>query len=420
MNFSIRDLKGIGPRKEALFARLHLVTVSDLLQYMPRDYEDRSHIWPIGQAPCGTGKAILVCGTVASVQEMRPRRGLSILKVMVSDGTGAAELVWFNQAFKKRQFHVGMTLTAFGKMEWAYGRRQMNTPDTEEGQAGGDGFVPVYGLTDGLRQQDIRKAVRQALDLAKEHPDILPGWDGCRQSPFAAMPTLEAYEQIHFPDSMEKREQARRQLAFEELFDMQLGLLLRRRHEGKRQGIKCGPNGKLLKAFYDHLPFTLTKGQTQAFLDIQADMESEVPMQRLVQGDVGSGKTVVAALALAKIVENGYQGALMAPTGILAAQHYEEFCRLFQGLDVHIALLTGRTTAKERQQLLEELAQGRIDILIGTHALIQDDVVFRCLGLVVTDEQHRFGVRQRSALEQKGREPHALFMTATPIPRTLT
>ena len=149
-------------------------------------------------------------------------------------------------------------------------------------------------------------------------------------------------------------------------------------------------------------------------------MESEVPMQRLVQGDVGSGKTVVAALALAKIVENGYQGALMAPTGILAAQHYEEFCRLFQGLDVHIALLTGRTTAKERQQLLEELAQGGIDILIGTHALIQDDVAFRCLGLVVTDEQHRFGVRQRSALEQKGREPHALFMTATPIPRTLT
>ena len=136
---------------------------------MPRDYEDRSHIWPIGQAPCGTGKAVLVCGTVASVQEMRPRRGLSILKVMVSDGTGAAELVWFNQAFKKRQFHVGLTLTAFGKMEWAYGRRQMNTPDTEEGRAGGDGFVPVYGLTDGLRQQDISKAVRQALDHRREH-----------------------------------------------------------------------------------------------------------------------------------------------------------------------------------------------------------------------------------------------------------
>lgn len=420
MNFSIRDLKGIGPRKEALFARLHLATVSDLLQYFPRDYEDRSHIWPIGQAPCGTGKSLVLCGTVASVQEMRPHRGLSLLKVRVSDGTGAAELVWFNQAFKKRQFRVGMTLTAFGKLEWAYGRRQMNGPDTEEGRAEGEGFVPLYGLTDGLRQQDIRKAVRQALDLAREHLDILPGWDGCRQSPFAAMPTLEAYEQIHFPDSMEKREQARRQLAFEELFDMQLGLLLRRRHEGKRQGLKCGPNGKLLKTFYEHLPFTLTKGQTQAFLDIQADMESEVPMQRLVQGDVGSGKTVVAALALAKIVENGYQGALMAPTGILAAQHYDEFCRLFQGLDVRIALLTGRTTTKERKQLLADLADGRIDILIGTHALIQDDVAFRCLGLVVTDEQHRFGVRQRSALEHKGKEPHALFMTATPIPRTLT
>lgn len=420
MNFSIRDLKGVGPRKEALFARLHLATVSDLLQYFPRDYEDRSHIWPIGQAPCGTGKALAISGTVASVQAMRPRRGLSLLKVRVSDGTGAAELVWFNQAFKKRQFRVGMILTAFGKLEWAYGRRQMNTPDTEEGQAEGDGFVPLYGLTDGLRQQDIRKAVCQALELARVHPEILPGWEGCRPSPFVSMPPLAAYEQLHFPDSMEKKEQARRQLAFEELFDMQLGLLLRRRHEGKRQGLKCSPNGRLLKKFYEHLPFTLTKGQTQAFLDIQADMESEVPMQRLVQGDVGSGKTVVAALALAKIVENGYQGALMAPTGILAAQHYDEFCRLFQGLDVRIALLTGRTTAKERKQLLADLADGQIDILIGTHALIQDDVAFRCLGLVVTDEQHRFGVRQRSALEQKGKEPHALFMTATPIPRTLT
>ena len=420
MEFSIRDIKGIGPRKEALFARLHLTTVTDLLQYFPRDYEDRSHVWPIGQAPCGTGEAVLLCGTVASVQEARPRRGLSLLKVALSDGTGAVELVWFNQAFKKRLFKVGMTLTAFGKLEWAYGRRQMNSPDTEEGRVEGSGFVPVYGLTDGLRQQDVRKAVRGALDIAAVHLDILPGWEAGRHSDFSQMPSLAAYETIHFPSSMEAKEGARRQLAFEEHFDMQLGLLLRRHREGKRQGIKCGPNGRLLRAFYEHLPFTLTKGQTRAFLDIQNDMESEVAMQRLVQGDVGSGKTVVAALALAKIVENGYQGALMAPTGILAAQHYEEFLRLFDGLDVSIALLTGRTTAKERQQLLEDLQEGTIDILIGTHALIQEDVVFRSLGLVVTDEQHRFGVRQRSALARKGQEPHALFMTATPIPRTLT
>lgn len=184
MEFSIRDIKGIGPRKEALFARLHLTTVTDLLQYFPRDYEDRSHVWPIGQAPCGTGEAVLLCGTVASVQEARPRRGLSLLKVAVSDGTGAVELVWFNQAFKKRQFKVGMTLTAFGKLEWAYGRRQMNSPDTEEGRVEGSGFVPVYGLTDGLRQQDVRKAVRGALDAAASHPDILPGWDAGRHSAF--------------------------------------------------------------------------------------------------------------------------------------------------------------------------------------------------------------------------------------------
>lgn len=420
MNATLRQLKGIGVRKEALFARLGIKTIGDLLQYFPREYEDRSRIWPIGSVPMPSPAPVLVCGTVRSVQEMRPRRGMTLLKVLINDGSGAVELTWFNQPFKKKLFHAGMEVAAFGKMEWAYGRRQMNSPETEEGTIGPEkGFVPVYGLTDGLRQNDVRRAVREALDEAAHCPELLPGWDGARQACRGLMPEIQAYEAMHFPPSMEMRHKARQQLAFEELFDMQLGLLLRRRREGKKQGIKCGPNGKLLKQFTEQLPFSLTQGQIRAFLDIQADMENEVPMQRLVQGDVGSGKTVVAAMALAKIVENGYQGALMAPTEILASQHYEEFLKLFHGLPVRIGLLTGRTANKEREALLEALKQGNIHILIGTHALIQKDVSFCALGLVITDEQHRFGVRQRAALQDKGRSPHALFMTATPIPRTL-
>ncbi|MCH4178279.1 MAG: ATP-dependent DNA helicase RecG [Megasphaera sp.] len=419
MKFSICELKGIGTQKEKLFNRLGIETISDLLQYFPRAYEDRSHIYPIGQIKLPAEQPVLICGTVSMIQELRPRRGMSILKVTVADDSGAVDLIWFNQPFKKRFFKKGREWTVFGRMEWAYGHRQMNSPETEPGRVTAGGFMPVYGLTDGLYQSDVRKAVRHALDLASRQPEVLPGWAGARQYGYSTMPSQDAYEAMHFPENMKKQQQARRQLAFEELFDMQLGLLLRRRYEGIRRGIKCGPNGNLLKRLLGKLPFTLTRGQTAAFLDIQNDMESEVPMQRLIQGDVGSGKTVVAAMALAKIVENGYQGALMAPTEILATQHYEAFTQLFQGLPVQIALLTGHVTAKERQLLLEKLKDGSIQILIGTHALIQKDVVFADLGLVVTDEQHRFGVRQRAALQSKGQAPHSLFLTATPIPRTL-
>lgn len=419
MDDTIQQLKGIGPRKAALFSRLGIHTLGDLLQYFPRDYEDRSRIWSIGAVPLPVSEAVLVCGTVLAVQESRPRRGMTILKVSIADESGAAELVWFNQPFKKKLFRAGMVITAFGKMEWAYGRRQMNSPETEEGMPSKGGFMPVYGLTEGLRQHDVRRAVQAALCEAEIKPELLPGWSSFRRTCQSGMTPFEAYKAMHFPGSMEEQEKARRQLAFEELFDMQLGLLLKRRREGKKRGIKCGPNGKLLRQFIAGLPFTLTKGQTQAFLDIQNDMESEAPMHRLVQGDVGSGKTVVAAMALAKIVENGYQGALMVPTEILARQHYEECRRLFADVPVNVALLTGRTAAGEREELLEALRRGAVQILIGTHALIQDDVEFCDLGLVITDEQHRFGVRQRAALQHKGLSPHTLFMTATPIPRTL-
>jgi ATP-dependent DNA helicase RecG len=420
MDFSIREIKGIGLRKEKLFARLGIMTVADLLQYFPREYEDRNHVLPIGQVGMSSDTPILICGTVGTIQEVRPRRSMTILKVVISDNSGAVELTWFNQPYKKRFFTKGQLISAFGKMEWSYGHRQMNAPEVENGPVQQGGFVPVYGLTEGLYQTDVRKAVREALCFAAGHEDILPGIQTAGYTAYMCMPKLTAYENMHFPLNMEQQEQARRQLAFEELFDMQLGLLLRRKHARMASGIKCGPNGSLLRQLVHQLPFTLTNGQINAFLDIQNDMEGEVPMQRLIQGDVGSGKTVVAAMALAKIVENGYQGALMAPTEILAVQHYEEFCRLFNGCSLRVALLTGRTTGKERAVILQELKAGTVQILIGTHALIQDDVDFFDLGLVVTDEQHRFGVKQRAALQNKGRSPHTLYMTATPIPRTLT
>lgn len=419
MDFSIRQIKGVGLQKEKLLARLGIVTISDLLQYFPRDYEDRSHIVPIGQVDLDADQAVLINGTVGTIQEIRPRRGMTILKVVVSDGSAAVELTWFNQPYKKNFFKTGQVISAFGKIEWTYGRRQMNSPEVEKGPAEAGGYMPVYGLTEGLYQSDFRRMMRAALEFAGSHEDVLPGKALTGRSPYDHMGLLEAYANMHFPKSLELRGQAREQLAFLELFDMQLGLLLRRRRTGIVQGIKCGPNSSLTEQLVHSLPFTLTKGQIKAFLDIQNDMEGEVPMQRLIQGDVGSGKTVVAAMALAKIVENGYQGALMAPTEILATQHYEEFSRLFSKLSVRISLLTGRTTAKQRNSLLEALRTGTIDILIGTHALIQEDVEFAHLGLVVTDEQHRFGVKQRAALQNKGKSPHTLYMTATPIPRTL-
>ena len=417
MTVAITEIKGIGAQKGKLFAKVGIRTVTDLLQYFPRAYEDRSRIVPIGEAAAAEGLSVLINGTVSSVTEVRPRRGMTVLKVFISDSTGAVELIWFNRPFKKRMFRKGMEVHAFGKIERRYGRLQMNSPEAEPGVAAPGGLVPVYALTDGLYQNDFRKAVTAAFAYAKEYGDVLPACLSAEVTGRAV--TAEMYKAIHFPPDFEVLKKARKILAFEELFSLQAGLLLKRQENKAGRAVKFGPNGKLVKGLLNNLPFTLTQGQIDAFLDIQNDVETESPMQRLIQGDVGSGKTVVAALALAKTVENGYQGALMAPTGILAAQHYEEFTRLFTGLPVTVALLTGRSTAKERAELLRGLANRDIDILVGTHALIQEDVVFADLALAVTDEQHRFGVKQRVKLRDKGNAPHSLYMTATPIPRTL-
>lgn len=415
---SLQSIKGVGSAREKQLHRLGIRTVSQLLGYFPRAYEDRSYIHQMNQLV--PGSLVTVVGEVILVKENRPRRNLSIVEVYLDDGFGQVKLTFFNQAYKKNFYKKGQRLLAYGKVELSYGQWQINAPQTEHIGATVEperGIIPVYPLVEGVPQYILRQTLKNWFASNKELPEVLPlHIREKRQS----RSRYELVKEMHFPRSLEGQQQAREALAFEELFVMQTGLLLLRQSQGPlHSGIPFGPNGSLLKAFRQQLPFSLTTDQERAFCEIATDLERDTPMQRLLQGDVGSGKTVVGALALLKAVENGYQAALMAPTEILAHQHYETLQMLCKGLPVHIALLTGTTKEKERRLLDEALQKGAIHILIGTHALIQDRVTFKNLALVIIDEQHRFGVKQRSALQEKGEAVHLLVMTATPIPRTM-
>lgn len=419
MEESLLTIKGVGPGRVKQLNKLGITDVSSLLTYFPRTYEDRSVSYLIGALKQGAVGATE--GTVLNVQEKKPRRGLSILEIFIGDATGRLKIVLFNQGYKKNFYKVGQRLHVYGKVEFAYGSLQMNTPHIEmlrEGQVAEAGIVQVYPLVDGVSQFVIRHAVSNWFAANDALPELLPP-DITKEHNF--MTRYEAFKEMHNPLTVERYGLARKQLAYEELFIMQAGLLLLREREQAEIGIKMQPDGDLVPAFLKELPFALTGDQRKAFNEIANDMQEERPMRRLLQGDVGSGKTVVGALSLLKAVENGYQGALMAPTEILAQQHYEGLTDLMAGLGrVKLALLTGSTKPGERQIIYEGLADGTIDIVIGTHALIQEQVEFKKLALVIIDEQHRFGVEQRATLQRKGHHPHMLVMTATPIPRTMT
>lgn len=418
MDENLQTIKGIGPGRERQFHKLGIDSVSGLLTYFPRDYEDRSVERPLGALQ--NGDVVSVTGTVLHVQEKRPRYRLSILEVTIGDETGKLKLVFFNQGYKKNFYKVGEALRAYGKVEAAYGMLQMNTPQTEpvrEDKEEAGRIVPVYPLIEGISQYILRQAGRNWFQANKEIEEVLP-------APVREKRKLshryEALREMHWPSSMEAQNRARQAMAYEELFIMQAGLLLlRSREQNLRPAASFGPDGELTKQLRQGLPFRLTGDQKKAVQEIRTDLEGEVPMQRLVQGDVGSGKTVVGALAMIKAVENGYQAALMAPTEILAAQHYESITELCRNLPVTISLLTGSMKSAEKKAVYEKAESGAIQILIGTHALIQEQVRFRNLALVIIDEQHRFGVQQRAALRAKGDQPHLLVMTATPIPRTM-
>lgn len=418
METALQTIKGIGPGRERQFHRLGVRTIPGLLTYFPRAYENRSHIVPLRELKAGETAAVI--GTIAMVQEKRPRRGLSILEIVLADSTGRCKIVFFNQSYKKNMYKKGLRLYAYGKVDMGYGALQMNTPHVEMlygDQQPDTGIVPVYPLVEGVSQYIVRQALTNWFAAHRELPDILPPEVSEAHS---FMTRYAAFKEMHFPSTPEAYKAARRQLAYEELFVMQAGLLLLRSRQQAVKGVAMKTNGPLITSFLASLPFTLTGDQQRAFQEIATDMEDTLPMQRLLQGDVGSGKTVVGALALLKAVENGYQGALMAPTEILAQQHYESITAMCSTLDVTLALLTGSTKAKEKQAIYEGLAAGTIDIVIGTHALIQEGVHFNKLALTIIDEQHRFGVEQRARLQQKGMNPHVLVMTATPIPRTMT
>ena len=428
----IEVLKGVGPKKAQQLHGLGLGSLFDLLTHFPRSYEDQSSITPIGRLEAGARAT--VAGVITGLQEKRAgRRGMVILTATISDGTGFLQLTWFNQKFLKQKLKTGRRIFASGRTAYAYGGQgqlamsQMTSFEIVEDE-GADmeakcGILPVYSAGENVKQSMLRALTEQLLGLAEAGelavPEVIP--EGVRQQ-YGLLPRLLACRQIHYPEDRQQVEKARYRLAFEELYLIQYGLmLLKKRRQERQQGIQFGISGSLTGGVLSGLPFRLTGDQQKAWQDICNDMERPVPMRRLVQGDVGSGKTVIAMLALVKAVENGFQGAMMAPTEILARQHFESFSGALEPLGIRVALLSGRLTKKQKQEMYDRLAAHDIDIVIGTHALIQEDVSFANLGLVVTDEQHRFGINQRAVLEKKGRlVPDVLVMTATPIPRTLT
>ena len=428
----IEVLKGVGPKKAQQLHGLGLCSLFDLLTHFPRSYEDQSSITPIGRLEAG--ERATVAGVITGLQEKRAgRRGMVILTATISDGTGFLQLTWFNQKFLKQKLKTGRRIFASGRTAYAYGGQgqlamsQMTSFEIVEDE-GADmeakcGILPVYSAGENVKQSMLRALTEQLLGLAEAGelavPEVIP--EGVRQQ-YGLLPRLQACRQIHYPEDRQQVEKARYRLAFEELYLIQYGLmLLKKRRQERQQGIQFGISGSLTGGVLSGLPFRLTGDQQKAWQDICNDMERPVPMRRLVQGDVGSGKTVIAMLALVKAVENGFQGAMMAPTEILARQHFESFSGSLEPLGIRVALLSGRLTKKAKQEMYDRLAAHDIDIVIGTHALIQEDVSFANLGLVVTDEQHRFGINQRAVLEKKGRlVPDVLVMTATPIPRTLT
>ncbi|HWQ30963.1 MAG TPA: ATP-dependent DNA helicase RecG, partial [Negativicutes bacterium] len=421
LDVSIQSLKGIGPAKAKLFKKLGLNTIGDLLEYYPRGYKDKSEITAIADLKPDNSFTVRV-RTSGRAQEGRTRNNLIITKLPVYDDTGRLTVVWFNNRYIKSTFSEGDEVLMHGKVKRIGKDLVLEAPEYEKVSKGESvnlmRIAPYYSLTEGLTQKDFRKALYNTLQhinekLADVFPEELRRKYGLAEINFCI-------SNIHFPESLEKLELARRRLIFEEFFMMQSGLVhvKRQNNEGKK-GISFDKVEEI-REFTDKLPFRLTSAQTRVFEEISRDMESGNIMNRLVQGDVGSGKTAIAALALFKCVRSGYQGIMMAPTEILAEQHILTLSHLFRDTGIKIGLLTGSMSAGDKRKTLEAVQSGELDILIGTHALIQDSVAYNRLGLVITDEQHRFGVRQRALLSAKGDNPDMLVMTATPIPRTLS
>ena len=416
-NSPVSTLKGIGEQRERKLQKLDIYTVQDLLTHYPREYKDRSEILKIADLPMDETSTFL-----AQIKEegQNSRHGrLVYTRMKVYDETGSVGVLWYNQPYMKNTLKMGEWYLFSGKLQKKFGRTEVISPEIErigENFAGGR-IIPVYPSVEGLSQKMLRNLMEEALkQMGGSMQEELPLW---LRKEYRLAERNFAIENIHFPKTEQGFYDARRRLVFEELFLLQTALYqLKNTLEDRGEGIILKKK-KALKDGEALLPFALTGGQQRVLKEIEKDMSSGKIMNRLVQGDVGSGKTAVAMIAAYWAIQNGYQVAMMAPTEVLASQHEESFRKIFESVGIEVVLLTGSLPAKEKRERLAKVASGEAKMVIGTHAGIQKGVEFQKLGLAITDEQHRFGVRQRSTLAEKGQNVHTLVMTATPIPRTL-
>ena len=413
----VQYVKGIGPKKADKLNKLGIFTLKDLLYYFPRQFEDRNNLKKIAQLE--DGEKVTIKAVISSINTFSPKEGMTLTKIDVKDETGSAKLVFFNKSYIKNTFRPGDSILVFGKVKKKFNNLELTSCELEyltNSPKNTCRFMPVYQLTYGVTNKEIMSIIRTVLE---DKELIIQEYMPQRIIEKYRLCSIDfAVRNIHSPSSKESLKIALYRIVFEELLILQLGLFVFKSGRNKEDGIKF-ETSKDLKKIISALPFKLTKAQNRALDEIIQDMNLEKIMNRLVQGDVGSGKTVVALLALANCVLNGYQGALMAPTEILAGQHYISLTESLKDFGINVGLLIGSLTKKQKDTVLEQIKNNEIDILIGTHALIEDKVEFNNIGLVITDEQHRFGVMQRSKLSLKGANPDILVMTATPIPITL-
>ncbi len=415
----IKIVKGIGDKTASLYSKLGINTVNDLITYYPRAYKTYSEPVPVKTTVEGDRVAVF-CKVVTYVESHNGRR-YNITSLSAADDSGSIRMVWFNMPFLKNKFHKGEEYIFYGVVKYTGNMRVMEMPEyfTEfQYQKTLKTMQPIYPLKAGITNNSITRSVKAVSSLVETYPDYLPD-EVIREN--GLMSRGQSLLQMHFPENEEKLKSAIKRVALDEFLGFLIGIRRLKEEIVKEENAhKINEEARCKKdGFIAGLPFELTNGQKKAISDIETDMSSDHMMNRLLQGDVGSGKTVVAVAALLMNSISGYQGALMVPTEVLAVQHYEDICKMLKPYKLTVRLLTGSSTAKEKREILNELKTGICDIVIGTHAIIQDNVDFNSLGLVITDEQHRFGVKQRETLAEKGYKPHVMVMSATPIPRTL-
>lgn len=407
----IRFLKGVGEKRAELLRKKGIDTVGALLRFYPRAYLDWQNITPISE--CHEGENVCVRAEITSpVKTANIRRGMTLYKFSAADDSGVIEVTLFNRKYLAENLREGRSYLFYGKLGYGITLRQMSSPEIMPAEY--MGIEPVYAASEGLSSKTIEKIMKNALVYTDSMQDAIP--DGIRQKN-GLCDFKTALKSIHFPLERQALESAKRRLVFEELFVLQTGLLFLKRRRRALAG--CTVKENLLDEFKKTLSFKLTGAQERVINECLSDMMSPRPMNRLIQGDVGSGKTAVAAALMYISAGNGFQSALMAPTELLAEQHFKTLCKITENSGIKCALLTGSLTKKQKDEVKTGLKSGEIKVAVGTHALLTDDVEFESLGLVVTDEQHRFGVGQRGRLSSKGNNPHTLVMSATPIPRTL-